>query len=146
MKVRTVNFQGNSFSGSRADTWGRTDGHDEGNRRFSRISKGAKNEYVLRCLRVPKSRVSFWCAGRKIGRLLRSAAALRKKIGVHDDNCCVIYLGSIPWRARNLSHLQSAQTGSMAHPMSTGESFPGGESAGIWNQPLTPSSVKVTNK
>jgi len=37
MKVRTVNFQGNSFSGSRADTWGRTDGHDEGNRRFSRI-------------------------------------------------------------------------------------------------------------
>ena len=39
-------------------------------------------------------------------------------------------LGSIPWRARNLSHLQRAHTGSVAHPVSTGESFPGGEAAG----------------
>jgi len=76
------------------------------------------SRFILMCWQKDRPATAFGCS-------------LTKKFGVHDDKWCVIYLGSIPWRARNLSHLQSAQTGSMAHPMSTGESFPGGESAGI---------------
>ena len=42
IKVPNIKFHGNPSSGSHADICGQTDGHDEANRRFSRLWERAK--------------------------------------------------------------------------------------------------------
>jgi hypothetical protein len=57
MKFSITKFHENPPSGSRADTRGRTDRHDKGNRRFPRISDLAKNwilkKWVGKCWVLP---------------------------------------------------------------------------------------------
>lgn len=47
IKVPSAKFHGNLSTGSRADTYGQTDGHDEATRRFSRICGKPKNKFIV---------------------------------------------------------------------------------------------------
>ena len=49
-KILSINFHQDPSSGSRVLTWGRTDRHDEANRRFSQFCESAYNNTLFRKL------------------------------------------------------------------------------------------------
>jgi hypothetical protein len=103
MKDSSIKFHENPSSGNRTDTWGRTDKHEEANRRFSRLKRTRLSEiqttvegsYSAICYQIRKTIYSVFTKGKAIPLQVWTGPEGSRRLRLPDFKTVVVRLSAL---------------------------------------------------